>query len=98
MDITETLNPGGRTYALKGRFDAHQVPQFKARVEPLKDDVTLDFAEVGFVDSTGLAALVSLYKQAKGAGHRLNIVNIQDQVRVIFEITQLHQVLPLELV
>ena len=96
MDISEHTHGAGRVYVLKGRFDAHQVPQFKDRLEPLSGDATLDFAEVNFIDSTGLATLVSLYKRAQADGTDLRIVNVQDQVRVIFEITHLHTVLPLD--
>jgi anti-sigma B factor antagonist len=95
MEISEQTTAAGRTLALKGRFDAHQVAQFKARLEPL-NNLTLDFAQVNFIDSTGLAMLVSLFKQLQAQNLRLRIVNLQDQVRVIFEITRLHMVLPLE--
>ena len=96
MDISETSSGAGRVYTLKGRFDAHQVPRVKEALEPLKGDTTLDFAEVNFIDSTGLAALVSLYKRAQAEAFGFHIVNVQDQVRVIFEITHLHTVLPLD--
>lgn len=96
MDISEQVQDAGRIYALRGRFDAHQVPRVKASLTSAEGDVTLDFAEVSFVDSTGLAALVALYKQAQADGADFRIINIQDQVRVIFEITHLHTVLPLE--
>lgn len=96
MEISEHTSGAGRVYVLKGRFDAHQVPQFKSQLEPLQGDATLDFAEVNFIDSTGLATLVSLYKRAQADGADFRIVNVQDQVRLIFEITHLHTVLPLD--
>ena len=97
MDIRSSSTPEGRTYHLAGRFDAHQVPQFKAA---LKDQagsrLELDFSDVSFIDSTGLATLVSLFKTTSSAGGELRITGVQDQVFVIFEITRLHTVLPLE--
>jgi anti-sigma B factor antagonist len=97
MEISEQNSQQGRIYHLKGRFDAHQVPQFKSRLESGQGNLTLDFSQVNFIDSTGLATLVSLYKKTKHIGQQFKIVNLQDQVRVIFEITQLHTVLPIDI-
>lgn len=99
MDITERVGRNERTFQLMGRFDAHQVPGFKVALASVAGPfgrVVLDFAGVTFIDSTGLAALVALYKRARAEGGSLSIVNLQDPVRAIFEITQLHTVLPLD--
>lgn len=93
MDIRSTATEAGRTYHLTGRFDAHQVPRFKDAVSP-DGSVELDLSGVSFIDSTGLATLVSMYKTAVAQGGDFNITGVQDQVWVIFEVTQLHTVLP----
>ncbi|MFD1734045.1 STAS domain-containing protein [Deinococcus malanensis] len=82
--------------ALKGRFDAHQVPRFKAQVEPVEHPLQLDLTHVNFIDSTALAALINLYKKAREAGHSFSIRGLQDPVRVILEITGLYHILPIE--
>lgn len=94
MDIRTAATEAGRTYYLSGRFDAHQVPRFKDAVLPDGLDLELDLSGVSFIDSTGLATLVSMYKAARAQGGTFNITNVQDQVWVIFEVTQLHTVLP----
>lgn len=96
MDIQTAATEAGCTYYLKGRFDAHQVPRFKEAVKPDESNLTLDFSDLSFIDSTGLATLVSLYKQSLAQDSSFRIVNVQDQVWVIFEITHLHTVLPIE--
>jgi len=96
MDIQTTATEAGCTYYLKGRFDAHQVNHFKDVINPDEGNLTLDFKELSFIDSTGLATIVSLYKQSLAQDAAFRIVNVQDQVWVIFEITHLHTVLPIE--
>lgn len=96
MEITQGKIGEKTVYTLKGRFDAHEVSKFKRFFKDLSGNVILDFAEVSFIDSTGLATLVALYKRLSAQGMVLRMINLQDQVRVIFEITQLHTVLPIE--
>jgi anti-anti-sigma factor len=61
----ERYDQDGRTiYTLQGRFDAHQVPMLKSSLE-LGSNTVLDMAGVNFVDSSGLALLVNLYKRAR---------------------------------
>jgi anti-sigma B factor antagonist len=97
MEISEQINHQGHVYYLTGRLDAHEVPRLKGQLESVQDTLVLDFAGVNFIDSTGLALLVSLYKRAQKTGVPYKIVNVQDQVRVIFEITQLQTILPIEI-
>lgn len=83
------------TYAMRGRLDAHQVPMLKSRLE-LGPSTVLDLAGVNFIDSSGLAFLVGLYKRAREEGKALTIRNLQDPVRLILEITGLKGILPVE--
>lgn len=80
---------------LSGRLDAHQVPGFLAAAEPLAPATTLDLGGVTFMDSSGLAALVRLVRAASYGGQELEIVNVQDGVRLAMEITGLYGVLPI---
>ena len=52
----------------------------------------VDLAEVDFIDSSGLGALVSTLKLARRQGCRLVLCHPSATVRLIFEITQLDRV------
>jgi anti-sigma B factor antagonist len=54
--------------------------------------VDLDFAEVSFIDSSGLGALVLLRKEAGGVGKKLFLVNLTPATDHLLEITGLHGV------
>ena len=54
--------------------------------------VLVDFAEVTFMDSAGLMALVSGLKQAKKMGRRFSICSVSPRIRMILELSQLDRV------
>lgn len=91
---TETGN-GTHEIELAGRFDAHELPAFRAAVDPLVRDggtVNLDLGNVVFVDSSALAELVRAQKSAHACGGTLVLTALSDPVRVILELTALAQV------
>ena len=56
--------------------------------------VTLDFADVSFVDSSGLGVLVGTYKRLREEEEgSVRIVGAQPSVRKVFEITGLEAAL-----
>jgi anti-sigma B factor antagonist len=96
VEIRKQQLEGWVTYQLEGRFDAHQVPKLKTKLEPVQTNVRLDFTGVSFIDSTGLATLVGLYKKARESNFDFRLAHLQDSVRLILEITHLYSVLPIE--
>lgn len=96
MTIHHISNPEHSIVQLSGRFDAHQVQHFTSTVEPLSVATELDFAEVQFIDSSALAALIALYKHAQVKRIPLTISNVQDTVKLIFEVTKLDTILPIK--
>ena len=59
-------------------------------------EILVDFTGVEFVDSNGLVALVKAYKQARRKNKNLHLFNVSPAVRIIFEISQLDQVLSIK--
>ncbi|WP_152190372.1 STAS domain-containing protein [Georgenia satyanarayanai] len=55
--------------------------------------LVLDLGEVGFVDSSGLGALISALKRARQAGGDLRIAAVTEQVRTVLKLTNLDRVL-----
>ena len=95
LTVIRTEVEGAQTLALTGRLDAHQVKQLLQATEPLTARNRLDLAGVTFMDSSGLAALVKLTRLAAEHGKSLEIVNVQDSVRLAMEITGLYSLLPI---
>jgi anti-anti-sigma factor len=55
-------------------------------------EVLVDFAEVTFMDSAGLMALVSGLKQAKKMGRRFSICSVSPGIMMILELSKLDRV------
>jgi anti-sigma B factor antagonist len=53
----------------------------------------LDLSEVGFVDSSGLGALVAIHQHAEAQGGSFVVQSVPPQVQRLFDITRLGDVL-----
>lgn len=78
------------------RLDAHNSDQLKQELSRLfgegKTGVVVDLKEVRFIDSSGLGALVSGFKNASTRQASLKLSSLQNQVKSMFELTRLHRV------
>jgi anti-sigma B factor antagonist len=86
------------TFQPSGYITAANVNEFK---QALLSAVTsqdystflMDMSHVEFLDSAGLMALVSAFRQAQSMGKRFSLCSLAPSVRIIFELTQLDRVL-----
>jgi anti-sigma B factor antagonist len=60
------------------------------------DSLVLDLSDVGFVDSSGLGALVALHRHAESQGGRFAVRAVPPQVQRLFAITRLDDLLAVE--
>jgi anti-sigma B factor antagonist len=78
------------------RLDAHNSSEFKSQMLSLfedgKNNLVIDLKGVRFVDSSGLGALVSGFKNATARNGNLKLCGLQPQVKSMFELTRLHRV------
>lgn len=78
------------------RLDAHNANDLKAELLALfeqgKKTILIDLLEVKFIDSSGLGALVSGFKNAITNQGSLKLASLQPQVKSMFELTRLHRV------
>jgi anti-anti-sigma factor len=73
-----------------GRLTTETSPLLKTEVKvllPNKRRVILDLTDLGYMDSSGLGALVGLYISAKGAGCELQLVNLSPRIRELLSLT-----------
>jgi anti-sigma B factor antagonist len=57
--------------------------------------VVADFSTAGYIDSSGLGALVSLSRRLRDTGGDLRLVGLNDDLRSLFELTRLDALFPL---
>ena len=98
MEVIVDGRPGGvGVVRLIGRSDLLSAAEVRKRLAQIIADgnrrLIVDLAEVPFIDSSGLAALISGLKAARLAGGDLRIARPNDQARSVLEITSLNRVL-----
>ena len=98
MEFKRELQKGVMTISLIGELDeksAHETREYldntinHYRFEKL----VLDFAEVGFMDSTGIGVLLGRYKRIRSLGAELCVCGIKPQVDKVFRISGLYQII-----
>lgn len=83
-------------YVKEERVDAHNSEELKKwilqHLENGEINLVVDLAKVRFIDSSGLGALLSGYKNATIKHGSLALSGLQPQVQSMFELTRLHRV------
>lgn len=78
------------------RLDAHNSGELKAEMQRLFEEgnknLLVELKDVRFIDSSGLGALVSGFKNAISHQGALKLASLQPQVKSMFELTRLHRV------
>ncbi len=78
------------------RLDAHNSGELKSEMQKMfeegRKDILVDLKDVRFIDSSGLGALVSGFKNAISHQGNLKLSSLQPQVKSMFELTRLHRV------
>ena len=85
---------------LKGDLDAHTCNSLKEKVEEmLKDevvDIYIDAKELDYIDSTGLGTIIGIYKILKEDDKQIYMENSKPNVRKMFKITDLDQIISIK--
>ena len=97
MDLaTHTEGPDVLVVALRAdRLDAANVRGFRERMQSLLPGhprVVLDLDGVGFVDSSGLGALIACLRQAHAQQGDLRLCGLAPSVQALFELVRVHRV------
>lgn len=85
------------TLIIEGELDANTAPELRGTlnllVESSQHTITVDLSGLRLIDSSGVGALVSLYKRARANGRRMRVIGMVDQPAAIFRLLRLDTVL-----
>ncbi len=59
-------------------------------------DLEIDFSDLRYMNSTGLGVLITLYTKVKRVKGSLKLININEQIVRLFEITQLDKIFEIQ--
>lgn len=82
-----------------GRVDTNTSPHLQQAILTAfqkKSDVVVDFLNVSIISSAGLRALLIGQKTAESKGGSMKLVNVNETVQSILEMTGFHKILTLE--
>ena len=88
MEIKKSLEDGKLKLAVSGRLDTNTAPELESELEfDGADEVVFDFAGLEYISSAGLRVLLTAKKSTMSSGKQMSVVNANDTVRGVFEIT-----------
>ena len=83
---------------LQGDLDINSNKEFKEKVNSVQGikNITVNCENLSYIDSTGLGAFISIYKNIKEKGEKLVITGLKPHIKKIFLITDLDKVFEIE--
>ena len=83
---------------VRGSLDINTAPALAEEIDRIlearPDKVDVDLSPLELIDSSGVAALVKLYKGVRSTGGDIAISGARDQPLAIFKLLQLNRVFP----
>ena len=87
------------TLVVRGSLDINTAPALAEEIDRIiaakPSKVAVDLAALDLIDSSGVAALVKLYKGVRGHGGAIAIVGARDQPLAIFKLLRMDKVFDL---
>ena len=90
MKFTSFLQDGHLTVVLTGEIDHHcaktYISAIAGKIEAYTPDICiLDFTEVSFIDSSGVAVVINAYRNMRSIGGHLLLTGIAAQPMKVFK-------------
>jgi anti-sigma B factor antagonist len=93
VNYARTDQGAGTTVRMRGELDALSAPDLRPLFDELiagaRCDITVDLSELRLIDSSGVGALVSLYKRVRARGGEVRFTGVTAQPLVIFKLLRL---------
>jgi len=94
MAFTTSKHPSGVLIVeVEGQLIVGNRQELKATIQQALDNderkLLVDFAKTGYIDSSGLGALVSISKKVREQGGELRLSGLNEDLRSLFELTKL---------
>ncbi len=94
MGFTASKDPSGvYVVRVEGQLIVGNRQELKSAVQEALDHgerrIVIDFSRTGYIDSSGLGALVSISKKVREQGGDLRLSGLNEDLRSLFELTKL---------
>ncbi len=96
MQIDVTKEGDVVVVTVEGDLDASSAPDLRAKFEELigqrENQYVIDLTGVPFMDSSGIAALVNLFKRVRIGAGDVKLCGFQEEIEKVFKLTRLDRV------
>jgi anti-sigma B factor antagonist len=96
MTFERIDNSDGTVLRIEGSLDATSTPELRPLLDQLvaekRTQVTVDLEKLRLIDSSGVGAIISLYKRIRAQGGEVAVRNAKDQPLAIFRLLRLDRV------
>ena len=101
MQITGTHIEGVLTLYLKGELDHHAAKESMQKIGKeidinLPTQCVLDFSDLSFMDSSGIALVLNTYKRMEEIGGSAKVVSVPRQARKVLDAAGISRIVPIE--
>ncbi len=97
MVFSKSSHDGVATLRIDGELDAVTIPDVRPAIDALIAEhhrrVVVDLSGLRLIDSSGIGALVFLYKKVREYGGDVTVAGVRDQPLSIFKLLRLDRVL-----
>ncbi len=93
-----TIDDDDKQLVLKlgGQLDALSAPELLPTIDKIvaekRSVIVVDLSELELIDSSGVTALVALYKRSRAVGGKVRVVGACDQPLAIFKLLRMDKV------
>jgi anti-sigma B factor antagonist len=100
MEFERTNDGDTVRLRIAGELDSITAPDIRPTFDAVADGepkrVVLDLSALRLIDSSGVGAIVSLFKRVRAAGGEFEVTGIQGQPKSIFKVLSLDRVFDIE--
>jgi anti-sigma B factor antagonist len=95
LKFEQSIHQGITVLSASGNLDSLTVPEIRPHIEKIVEagtrKVALDLSGLEVIDSSGIGAIVSLFKRVRGQGGDVKIVGVRGQPREILKLLGLER-------
>lgn len=100
MNVKHLVNERMIIFEITEEIDQHSCEILRRRIDYeiqrfMPKKVIFDFNRVVFMDSAGIGLILGRYKTIQNFGGKLELINVKDKLKRIFEISGILNIIPI---
>jgi len=99
--LSQSEVSGDYTIKLIGEFDAHGCREIREQLDNMalscgQKKLSVDMKDVSFIDSSGVGAIVFLFKRIRATGGNMCLINVHSQPQELLSLLRVHEAITVQ--